>query len=176
MAAGNASFDEFASTTLKNYQPTLADNITNHTAFWAWMRKMKKFRTEAGGTSIIEPLLFGQNNTIKSYSRYEQLDTTPQEGISAAEYNWKQVAGSLTIDGFSEFINQASKTRVLNLLQAKITQLEKEKDDKVRLERAVSSLEEKMFDLYNKGARYAEKMSKYDKRYENLFPKLSEIK
>jgi len=45
----------------------------------------------------------------------------------------------------------------------------------VRLEKAVSSLEVKVFELYHKAERYAENMSKYDKRYE-FFPKLSEIK
>lgn len=124
MAFANANFDEFVATTLKNYQPTMADNITNHAVFFKWLREHKKFRTEPGGTSIVEPLMHEQNNTVKSYSKYETFDTTPQEGISAAEYNWKQVAGSITIDGFSEFQNQPSKTRVLNLLQAKVTQLE----------------------------------------------------
>jgi len=124
MALPNASFDEFITTTLKNYQPTMADNITNHAVFFQYLRNNKKSRTEDGGTSIVEPLLYAQNSTVKSYSRYETFDTTPQEGISAAEFNWKQIAGSITIDGYSEFINQPSKQRVLNLLQSKVTQLE----------------------------------------------------
>src|SRR4030095_429801 len=43
---------------------------------------------------------------------------------TAAEYNWKQVAGSVSISGEEEFKNSGSKTKVISLLQSKITQLE----------------------------------------------------
>lgn len=120
----NPNFDEFLTTTLKNYRAQMADNITNHAVFWKWMRDKKRFRTEPGGTSIVEPLLYGENTTIKSYSRYEPLDITPQAGITAAEFSWKQIAGSISIDGFSEFVNQPSKSRVVGLLETKMMQLE----------------------------------------------------
>lgn len=120
----NPSFDALVTTTLKNYRKTLADNITAHEALWFQMKQKGFIREDEGGTSIVEPLLTGTNSTVKSFSGYDIIDTTPQEGISAAEFSWKQIAGSVSISGEEEFKNSGSKTRILSLLEAKLTQLE----------------------------------------------------
>lgn len=124
MAPANPSFDALVSTTLKNYRKTLSDNITGHQALWFQMKSKGFVREDEGGTSIVEPLLTGVNSTVKSYSGYDLIDVTPQEGISAAEFSWKQIAGSVSISGEEEFKNSGSKTRILSLLEAKLTQLE----------------------------------------------------
>jgi hypothetical protein len=120
----NTSFDALVTTTLKNYRKVLADNITGHQALWAQMKAKGFIREDEGGTSIVEPLLTGTNSTVASFSGYDIIDTTPQEGISAAEYSWKQIAGSLSISGEEEFKNSGSKTKILSLLEAKLLQLE----------------------------------------------------
>jgi hypothetical protein len=68
--------------------------------------------------------MYGQNSTVGSYAGWDLLDVTPQEGITAAEYAWKFIAGTVTISGEEEFKNSGSKTRIFNLLEAKIRQLE----------------------------------------------------
>jgi hypothetical protein len=68
--------------------------------------------------------MYGKNTTAGSYSGYDPLDTTPQTGIDAAEYNWKQYAVSITISGEEERKNAGSKTRIINLLEAKTKQAE----------------------------------------------------
>ena len=93
----NPNFSVLAATTLKNYRNQMADNLTGHEAL-LWELKSKGFmRTEDGGTSIVEPLLYGRNTTVKSYNGYDVLDTTPQTGITAAEYDWKQIAGTVSM-------------------------------------------------------------------------------
>lgn len=119
----NSSFDAIVSTTLKNYRPTLTDNITGHNALWYQLKERGFIREDAGGTSIVEPLLIGRNSTVKSYRGYDILDTAPQEGISAAEFAWKQLAGSVTISGEEEFKN-SGKSQIISLLKSKVTQLE----------------------------------------------------
>lgn len=120
----NPNFDALVSTTLKNYRRLLADNITAHQVLWFMMKEKGFIREEDGGTSIVEPLLVGRNTTVKSYNGYDIIDTTPQEGISAAEFDWKQIAGSVSISGREEFINSGSKTKVISLLESKIQQLQ----------------------------------------------------
>lgn len=120
----NPNFDALVATTLKNYRRNLADNITAHQVVWFQMKEKGFIREEDGGTSIVEPLLVGRNTTVGSYRGYDIIDTSPQEGISAAEYDWKQIAGSLSISGEEEFKNGGSKTKVLSLLESKTTQLE----------------------------------------------------
>lgn len=120
----NPNFDTLVATTLKNYRPNLADNITNHQVVWLQLKERGFIREDEGGTSIVEPLLIERNSTVKSFSGYDIIDTTPQQGISAAEFLWKQIAGSVSISGEEEFKNQGSKTKIISLLQSKITQLE----------------------------------------------------
>ena len=88
------------------------------------LKQLGFWQEREGGSSIVEPLLHGENSTISSFSGYDIIDITPQTGISAAEYSWKQVAGSVSISGEEEFKNSGSRTRIINLLDAKIRQLE----------------------------------------------------
>lgn len=120
----NPNFDTLVATTLKNYRANLADNITAHQVVWYQLKERGFIREDEGGTSIVEPLLVGRNTTVKAYAGYDIIDTAPQTGITAAEFNWKQVAGSVSISGEEEFKNSGSKTKVISLLQSKITQLE----------------------------------------------------
>lgn len=120
----NPNFSTLVATTLKNYQPRLSDNITEHQVL-LYLLKEKGFVIEReGGETIVEPLLVGENSTVGSYSGYDLIPTTPQTGISAAEYDWKQVAGVFSISGREEFQNMGSKTRVISLVESKIEQLE----------------------------------------------------
>jgi hypothetical protein len=48
---------------------------------------------------------------------------TPQEGISAAEFDWKQYAASIAISGIEEAKNNGEQ-EIINLLEAKIMQAE----------------------------------------------------
>jgi hypothetical protein len=76
-----------------------------------------------GGTKIVEPLIYGQNSTVASYSGYDTISLTAQEGISAAEYDWKQYAASIAISGIEEAKNNGEQ-EIINLLEAKIMQAE----------------------------------------------------
>jgi len=116
-----SNFGVLASTTLKKYRPTLTDNIFQSSATLALLKSRQK--VEDGGEFIIEPLMSGRNTTAKSYSGYEDLDITPQEGIDAAQFSWKQVSVSIAISGEEERKNKG-KSRVINLLEGKINQAE----------------------------------------------------
>jgi hypothetical protein len=76
-----------------------------------------------GGTKIVEPLIYGQNTTVASYSGYDTISLTAQTGITAAEYEWKQYAASIAISGIEEAKNNGEQ-EIINLLEAKIMQAE----------------------------------------------------
>lgn len=124
MASANSSFDVLASTTLKNYRERMTEQIIDKARLLKHLKESGYVREESGGTTIVEPLLYGENSTVRSYSGYDILDTTPQEGISAAEYEWKLVSGSVSISGEEEAKNMGSKTQIVKLLSQKVRQLE----------------------------------------------------
>ncbi len=111
------------STTLKKYRPTLTDNIHKSNAVFYQLKKGGYIKEEDGGERIVEPLMYGKNTTAGSYSGYDNLDVTPQEGIDAAEFNWKQYSASITIDGKTERQNSGS-SKIIDVLEAKTKQAE----------------------------------------------------
>jgi len=121
--AGNPDFNALLSTTLQNYQPTLVDNIFKDLVLLNHLNSRGRVQVEEGGTSIVEPLMYAVNNTVGSYSGYDAIDLTPQDGITAAEYQWKQMAASIAISGIEESKNRGTEA-IIKLLNAKIMQAE----------------------------------------------------
>ena len=120
---GNANFDALLSTTLANYRSQLTDNVFTARPLTYTLMEKGRIRMLNGGTKIVEPLIYGQNDTVKSYSDYDSINLTPQTGISAAEYDWKQYAASISISGIEEAKNNG-EAEIINLLEAKIMQAE----------------------------------------------------
>lgn len=121
--AGNANFDTLLATTLANYRDQLTDNIFTARPLTFHLMDKGRIRMLDGGTKIVEPLIYGQNSTVGSYSGYDTISLTAQEGISAAEYDWKQYAASIAISGIEEAKNNG-EAAILNLLEAKVMQAE----------------------------------------------------
>jgi hypothetical protein len=121
--AGNPNYDALLSTTIENFRDTFSDNISNSFFLMYWLTTQGRKITEDGGESILVPLMYGKNQTVKSYDGYELLDTSPQEGLTAAKFPWKQVAGSIAISRKEERQN-SGKSRMINLLESKVQQAE----------------------------------------------------
>lgn len=123
MAAPNTNWEQIVTHTAWNYRPTLADNVSNHIPLLAQLKSLGFIQTLTGGRSIVEPVLYGRNLGVRSYSYYDILSTSPQEGVSAAEYLWKHVAGPVVISGQEEWENQG-KSMLKKLLTSLMTQLD----------------------------------------------------
>lgn len=131
-APNSASFDynDLFSTTLQNYQPTLVDNIFKDLVLLNHLNERGRVRVEEGGSQIVEPLMYAKNTTAASYSGYDSISLTPQDGISAATYDWKQIAASIAISGIEEAQNRGMEA-IIKLLNAKIMQAEMSIKDKL---------------------------------------------
>ena len=113
------NFDSILSTTLMNYRNKLYDNIFNACPFFYWLHASGRKKVEDGGERIVIPLEYGRNTTIKAMSSgYDVIDVTPQDTITAAYYNWKEIAGSISISN-KELVQNSGRHKVLDLLQTK---------------------------------------------------------
>lgn len=119
----NPNFDALLSTTLANYRDQLTDNVFSDRVLTNHLMSKGRIRMINGGTKIVEPLIYGQNTTVASYSGYDTISLTAQTGITAAEYDWKQYAASIAISGIEEAKNNGEQ-EIINLLEAKIMQAE----------------------------------------------------
>lgn len=132
MADGNANFNTLATSTLVKYaDKTLVDNIFQSNALFyllAGTEDMRKsggrgYKELDGGKQIVEPLLYASNSTAGSYDGYDVLDTDPQDGMTNAEFDWKQYSVSVSVSG-KEKRQNTGETAVLNLIEGKIMQAE----------------------------------------------------
>jgi len=119
MASPNSTFTEMVTTTLRNHKKELADNVSNHNALFRRLTKKGKIRVEDGGYSIVAPLDYAENGTYTRYSGYDTLDVSASDVLSAAEYNWKQVAVHVTASGL-ELRNNSGRNRLINLAKARL--------------------------------------------------------
>ena len=115
---------EIVATTLRNRRKSLADNVLNHNALFARLNRKGMVKPVGGGREIIEELEYAENGTSAWYSGYEVLDISPSEVFDAATYDWKQLAGNVTISGLEQLKN-SGRERTINLLSSRIKNLEK---------------------------------------------------
>lgn len=121
MASPNLS--EIVTTTLRNRSKSLADNVSNHNAL---LKRLKENGNTnlVTGRQIVRELEHADNSTVGFYSGYESLDVSPSEVLSAATYDYKQMAGNVTISGLEQIQNSGTEA-VINLLESRINVLEK---------------------------------------------------
>lgn len=134
------NFDAFLTATLEKYRSTLADNIFRSNVTLAQLDRNDMIKRQSGGNKIVQPLMYGENSTVSSYHGYEELDTTPQDGITAAEFDWKQIAGTVSISRRERRLNSGEE-QLLNLLEKKIQQAEMSMEQSVN-EQLINSFSE----------------------------------
>lgn len=115
-------YNELVTTTLFNQGPAIIDQIMNNLPFYYWMKENGKLKAKSGGYELRVPLYWDDNGTVKWYSGYEVLDTTPQDVITAAKYPWKQLSGSVTISGLEKRQN-SGKEAMFDLVESRMENL-----------------------------------------------------
>ena len=117
------NLSEIITTTLRNRSRTLADNVSNHNPLLNRMRERGNL-TQVTGRDIVRELEYADNSTVALYNGYEVLDTSPADVLTAAVFEYKQLAGNVTISG-REQIQNSGEQAIINLLEARIGNLER---------------------------------------------------
>ena len=118
------NYDALLTATLRAYADTrLHDNIHRSNKLLGWLDSKGHWKKQDGGERVQVPLMYGKNDTADIYSGYGTLNTTPQDGITSAFFDWSQISVSIAISRKEERQN-SGRARMLNLLEAKTTQAE----------------------------------------------------
>jgi hypothetical protein len=117
MATPNLS--EIVSTTLRRRSGEFADNVTKKNALLFKLGEKGAINKLSGGRTIVKELDYAENGTFKYYSGYEALDVSASEVLSAAEYDWRQAAVAVTINGLEQRQNNGADA-IINLLESRI--------------------------------------------------------
>ena len=117
--AVSPNLTEIVTTTLRNRRGELADNFSNHNALLRRMKERGNIQLEGGGRALVEELEYQANSTFKYYQGYEALDISPSDVFSAAEFDWKQAAVSISMSGKEQRIN-SGRERSIPLVRSRI--------------------------------------------------------
>ena len=110
---------EMMTTTIRNRKRKAADNFTQNNAFNMKLNAKGKIKTFDGGTEIMEEISYRGNDTYKRYTGYDLLNVQPSNTLTAAIYQMRQAAISVTISG-REQLQNAGRERMIPLLASRI--------------------------------------------------------
>jgi hypothetical protein len=138
MPSPNSVFTELVTTTFRKHRKEIVDNLSNRNALLKYLMKRGNYRTEDGGLSIAIPFDYAANSTYQRYSDWDTLNIGQSEVLSAAEYQWRQIAIHVVASGRELRIN-SGETRIINLVKA-------------RMKNAIRTFNNNFsFDLYSNG-------------------------
>jgi hypothetical protein len=112
--------DSVFSTSIANYSKSLKDNIGASNAFLYDMLKSDLYESADGGTYITEQLMYALS-PMDSYNGYDELSTATTDGITQAQFDWRQMASPISYNMKEVAMNQH---KIIDLVDARISQAE----------------------------------------------------
>ena len=119
MPSPNAIFTELVSTTFRKHSKEIKDNVSKNNALYRRMVEKGSPRKEDGGLTIVAPLDYANNTTYQRYSGYDVLNIGASDVISAAEYQWRQIALNVVASGL-ELRTNSGGAKIINLVKARM--------------------------------------------------------
>lgn len=119
MTSPNAVFTELVSTTFRKHRKQIVDNVSNNNALLKRLMSKKQMRVEDGGLTITAPLEYDENGTYQRYSGYDILSVGASDVISAAEFQWRQIALNVVASG-QELRTNSGDSRIINLVKSRM--------------------------------------------------------
>lgn len=119
MPSPNSTFTEMVSTTLRNHPRMVVDNISDNNALLRLMKSRGNIKTESGGYELAFPVEYANNSTYQRYSGYDTLNVQASDVISAARYDWAQIALHVTASG-RELRQNNGREAMIKLTKARL--------------------------------------------------------
>jgi hypothetical protein len=115
----NATFTELVTTTFRKHRSQVKDNLSLRIALLKYLKRRGNYRLEDGGLEIACPLDYASNGTYQRYSDWDLLNISQSDVLSAAAYQWRQIAINVVASGRELRIN-SGETQIINLAKSRI--------------------------------------------------------
>lgn len=119
----NPNISQLITTTLESQVPKIIDNVTNNHPLLMKLKAKGNIKKLSGGNTIRESLSYAENSTVASQGEYDTFDTTPQDVLTSADFDFKIITGTITMTDL-EMKQNAGKERIIDLLKGKFDVLE----------------------------------------------------
>lgn len=97
----------------------IRDNVLNHNALFAYLKKAGKVKYITGGTDIYEEISYASNTNVTSFSGYDLLPTAATDELTSANFGLKQYAVAVAVSGRDRLVN-SGKEQMIDLVDAKL--------------------------------------------------------
>lgn len=116
----DANWSDILTTTFAKVTPQFVDQVFQARPLAYFLARAGQVIQIDGGAKIQEALIGADNsaNTV-TYTGVGQISNTPQEEVTSAVYDWKQLASTVSISGIEEAQN-SGEAAFLDLLNTKI--------------------------------------------------------
>ena len=119
----SVNIGQIAATTQRNREAETVDNVSNHNALLRHLRETGKWESVSGGRTLVSPISYAENGTVKFYDGGQESFSIPtEEVIDAAEYDWKFLGGFIYFTE-AERIKNRGKEQAVALMEAKLKNL-----------------------------------------------------
>lgn len=135
---GPGAVDETLTLAMTNMIPGIKENIFNDNTALGWLYGTAKER-KRGGASISHGLHYAKSTSGGAYSRYDAMNTTPQDNLTRDQWPWKQYYWSLSLDGFTERIATKGEWAIEDAMQEKRDEAENSLRDQLEQDVFASS-------------------------------------
>lgn len=122
--------DDLHSSTWELLKTDVADNVFDANPILKVMKARGKFVEYNGGTDIMQPLEYGENETIDWIGRGSKISIETGEKFTMAKYQWKYIAGSIVRMFTDEDMNMG-EPQIFNYTEKNINNLEKSLKKKI---------------------------------------------
>lgn len=119
MASPNSTFTDMVTTTLRHHVTDIVDNNSNNNALLTRIKQKKNIDTVSGGYELVYPMDYGGNGTYQRYDSYDNLNISAYETLTAAKYDWAQVAIHVTASG-KEIRMNSGKEAMIRLVKSRV--------------------------------------------------------
>ena len=125
------NFTSLMTTAIENRSSSINDALSKSNALLYVLRKHGGVKAFDGGLSITENVNYSEAGAnAQAYSGYDVLNTNRGEHLTMAQFSIAQYASSVSISGL-EVTQNAGKSRILDLLESRITAAEKALTNKI---------------------------------------------
>lgn len=116
------TYGQISAITTNKIIPKAVDNIFKSIPLMSRMKK--KMKLEDGGLQIQQPLNYAQASAVQWYQGADTLDTSDNEVITAAVFDWAQIHATVSVTRRDELKNMGDSGK-LNFVKTKVEIAEK---------------------------------------------------
>lgn len=123
MPTANANYNALAAATVEYWaQGKFANAVFDGIPFIKWLRGTDREKEWDGGKLILEPVMFDTNSTVQSQTPFQEVDNTPQDGLTAAQFPPAFYTATAVMDWLTQKQNAGPK-QMIDIWEAKIDQM-----------------------------------------------------